>query len=77
MRERSRDVTDYVACEQGVVSVENEVGLVEVLINNAGISRDAMTATTGVATAKIISRKVLAVPPESAERRRDVAQEGG
>ena len=36
------DVTDYVACEQGIVNVENEVGPVEVLINNAGISRDAM-----------------------------------
>jgi len=36
------DVTDYVACEQGVVNVENEVGPVEVLVNNAGISRDAM-----------------------------------
>jgi acetoacetyl-CoA reductase len=36
------DVADYVACEQGVVKVENEVGPVEVLINNAGISRDAM-----------------------------------
>ena len=36
------DVSDYVACEQGIVSVENEVGPVEVLVNNAGISRDAM-----------------------------------
>jgi acetoacetyl-CoA reductase len=36
------DVGDYVACEQGAVSVENEVGPVEVLVNNAGISRDAM-----------------------------------
>ena len=36
------DVGDYVACEQGVVSVENGVGPVEVLVNNAGISRDAM-----------------------------------
>ena len=36
------DVADYVACEQGVVNVENEVGPVEVLVNNAGISRDAM-----------------------------------
>jgi acetoacetyl-CoA reductase len=36
------DVTDYVACEQGVINVENEVGPVEVLVNNAGISRDAM-----------------------------------
>src|SRR3954468_1706804 len=36
------DVTDYLASEQGVINVENEVGPVEVLINNAGISRDAM-----------------------------------
>jgi acetoacetyl-CoA reductase len=36
------DVGDYVACEQGIVNVENEVGPVEVLVNNAGISRDAM-----------------------------------
>ena len=36
------DVGDYQACEQGVIAVENEVGPVEVLVNNAGISRDAM-----------------------------------
>jgi acetoacetyl-CoA reductase len=36
------DVTDYLACEQGVINVENEVGPVEVLVNNAGITRDAM-----------------------------------
>ena len=36
------DVGDYVACEQGIVSVENEVGPIEVLVNNAGISRDSM-----------------------------------
>jgi acetoacetyl-CoA reductase len=36
------DVADYLACEQGVVRVENEVGPVEILVNNAGISRDAM-----------------------------------
>lgn len=36
------DVGDYLACEQGIIEVENQVGPVEVLINNAGISRDAM-----------------------------------
>ena len=38
------DVGDYVACEQGIVSVENEVGPVEVLVNNAGISRELHAA---------------------------------
>ena len=36
------DVGDYSACEKGVAAVEAEVGPVEVLVNNAGISRDAM-----------------------------------
>ena len=36
------DVGDYAACEQGVVEVENQVGQIEVLVNNAGITRDAM-----------------------------------
>jgi len=36
------DVGDFQACEQGVIAVENEVGPIEVLVNNAGISRDAM-----------------------------------
>jgi acetoacetyl-CoA reductase len=36
------DVGDYLACEQGIINVENEVGPIEVLVNNAGISRDAM-----------------------------------
>jgi acetoacetyl-CoA reductase len=36
------DVTDYIACEQGIINVENEVGPIEVLVNNAGITRDAM-----------------------------------
>ena len=29
------DVGDFQACEQGVIAVENEVGPVEVLVNNA------------------------------------------
>jgi acetoacetyl-CoA reductase len=36
------DVGDGVASNEGIVAVENEVGPIEVLVNNAGISRDAM-----------------------------------
>lgn len=36
------DVGDYAACEKGVAAVEAEVGPIEVLVNNAGISRDSM-----------------------------------
>ena len=33
---------DFQACEKGDTAVENEVGPIDVLVNNAGISRDAM-----------------------------------
>ncbi|WP_333714497.1 acetoacetyl-CoA reductase [Yoonia sp.] len=35
------DVGDYDACATGIAKVEAEVGPVEVLVNNAGITRDA------------------------------------
>lgn len=34
-------VADYDACKQGLAKVEEEVGPVEILVNNAGITRDA------------------------------------
>ena len=34
------DVTDYESCRQCVAKVESELGPVDVLINNAGITRD-------------------------------------
>jgi acetoacetyl-CoA reductase len=36
------DVSDYAACEAGMKQIEAEVGPVEVLVNNAGITRDRM-----------------------------------
>lgn len=36
------DVSSYAACAEGVKTVEAELGPVEVLVNNAGITRDGM-----------------------------------
>src|SRR5436189_1858100 len=36
------DVSSYDACVAGIKSVEAEVGPVDVLVNNAGITRDTM-----------------------------------
>ena len=35
------DVADYDACKAGVAQVEGDLGPVEILVNNAGITRDA------------------------------------
>ena len=36
------DVGDYEACAAGIKTVESELGPIEILVNNAGITRDAM-----------------------------------
>lgn len=36
------DVSNYAACMDGILRVEAELGPVDVLVNNAGITRDAM-----------------------------------
>ena len=36
------DVGDYAACEAGIAQVTKDLGPIEVLVNNAGITRDAM-----------------------------------
>ena len=36
------DVSSYEACTDGIKKVEAELGAIEVLVNNAGITRDAM-----------------------------------
>src|SRR5690349_3178861 len=35
------DVSSFEACAEGIKKVEAEVGAIEVLVNNAGITRDA------------------------------------
>jgi len=35
------DVSDFAACADGVKKIENDLGPVEVLVNNAGITRDS------------------------------------
>jgi acetoacetyl-CoA reductase len=35
------DVCDFAACEQGVKAIETALGPIEVLVNNAGITRDS------------------------------------
>ncbi len=36
------DVSSYEACAEGIAKIEGELGPIEVLVNNAGITRDAM-----------------------------------
>src|SRR6188508_3272621 len=36
------DVSNFEACADGIKKVEGELGAVEVLVNNAGITRDTM-----------------------------------
>ena len=36
------DVSDYAACAGGIAKVEADLGPIEILVNNAGITRDAM-----------------------------------
>jgi acetoacetyl-CoA reductase len=36
------DVSDYQACVEGIARIEAELGSVDVLVNNAGITRDGM-----------------------------------
>ncbi len=38
------DVSDYQACQDGIAKVEAEIGPVEILVNNAGITRDGVLA---------------------------------
>ena len=35
------DVSDFEACEKAVAQIMAEIGPIEILVNNAGITRDA------------------------------------
>jgi acetoacetyl-CoA reductase len=39
---RKWDVSDYSSCESNLKAIENDVGPIDTLVNNAGITRDAM-----------------------------------
>jgi acetoacetyl-CoA reductase len=41
-RDRDLQVADYEACAAGIAKVEADLGPIDVLVNNAGITRDAM-----------------------------------
>ena len=36
------DVGDFAACKEGLAKVEEELGIIDVVVNNAGITRDGM-----------------------------------
>ncbi len=36
------DVADFLSCQQGVAQIVKEIGAIEILVNNAGITRDAL-----------------------------------
>jgi acetoacetyl-CoA reductase len=41
------DVADFAACAEGIGAIEQELGPVEILVNNAGITRDATMQRMG------------------------------
>ncbi len=53
------DVAEYASCESGIKKILNDIGHIDVLVNNAGIARDAMLKSMTPDKWRIVARTNL------------------